>query len=66
MIEDEANNLDNLKPSLVQGLDKTYNPQNQIPLARPVRNDTYTIFASEIEDKLFHLLTDNISKYQRR
>jgi hypothetical protein len=77
MIEDEANNLENLKPSLVQGLDKSYNPQNHISLAKahlqgltsapkPVRNDTRIIFASKIEDKLFHLLTNNISKYQKR
>jgi hypothetical protein len=77
MIEDESNNLDNLKPSSVQGLNKTYNAESEISLARshfqattsaakPVRNETRTIFATEIEDKLFHLLTDNISKSLRR
>lgn len=76
MIEDESNNLDNLKPSSVQGLNKTYNAESEISLARshfqattsaakPVRNETQTIFATEIEDKLFHLLTDNISKSPR-
>lgn len=61
MIDDESNNPDNAEGHIPIGKSHF---QATTTAAKPV--DTQTIFASEIEDKLFHLLTNNIIRGQRR